>query len=175
LSDRPMSLAFLFVLMLLAPQDVRAQSSPILPQRNYEQTTPPRGTPATPEPPPIGSGSKPLPVTPGDQGAIPLPVTNTADMARTNNLFQTQQRSGITVLHVFMQTTNPATGNSRGLREVQTLRLDQLPVGQAQNILGIFGAQSSGDQQHINVTATSQQIEKLNSILFPYPQNVQQG
>ncbi|MBU6451396.1 MAG: hypothetical protein KGS72_06440 [Cyanobacteria bacterium REEB67] len=139
-------------------------------QTDYQ---PPTGTPyinplyqqGTPDPPPIGSGSTPPQVTPGDPGAVPNVPSGTADPTNGSN-FQVTEGQDRTIARMYMTETN-----GRGLRYVGTIRGDQLPDAALATIQGILGVNLiGGNQDSIDVTVTSGQLEQIQDALAPYPQ-----
>lgn len=117
-----------------------------------------------PQPPPVGDGSVPPPVTPGDQTGGTLPPTGTADNTPGTN-FATGNGMNRTVVYVYEQSN---TG--RGNRMVMTIRPDSLPADAQGTINGILGINMGGGQQVIQVNATADQIAQINAALAPYPE-----
>lgn len=115
-----------------------------------------------PEPPPIGDGSTPLPVTPGDAGGPPPAPSNAADPTPGHN-FPVGVGRDRTVVRVFHN-------DGRGQREVMTIRPDQLSNDELAQVEGILGVNMRSGEQTINANASDAQIEQLNEALAPYPQ-----
>lgn len=117
---------------------------------------------APPQPPPIGDGSTPAPVTPGDGGVVPPTSTGAADPTPGHS-FPTGVGRDRTTVRVF-------NNGSRGNREVQTIRPDQLSNDELSQIEGILGVNLRSGEQTIDVTASDAQIEQINEVMAPYPQ-----
>lgn len=85
------------------------------------------------QPPPVGDGDTPMPVTPGDtSGAVGVP-SGTADNTSGSN-FSTGTGHDRTIVRLYKQDTN-----GRGQRMVQTLRPDTLSDDALNQINGILG------------------------------------
>ncbi len=120
-----------------------------------------------PTPPPIGDGSTPSPVTPGDVGGAMSPPSGTAD-ASPGHSFPTgtgKDRSIVRVYH---------TG-ARGEKEVTTIRPDTLSNDAISQIEGILGVNMRSGEQQIEATASDAQMEQVNDALAPYPQATNSG
>jgi len=115
-----------------------------------------------PEPPPIGDGSVPAPVTPGDAGGAPPAPSNTADPTPGHNfpVGVGRDRTVIRVMH----------NDGRGQREVMTIRPDQLSNDELAQVEGILGVNARSGEQTITANASDAQIEQINEALAHYPQ-----
>jgi len=109
-----------------------------------------------------GDGSTPNGVTPGDNYNAQPATTGTADTGPGHNLpvGTGNDRTMVRVFHT----------NSRGEREVTTIRPDQLLDDELNRIEGILGINMRSGEALIETTATPQQLEQLNEVLAPYPQ-----
>ncbi|HMP51793.1 MAG TPA: hypothetical protein PKD05_09585 [Candidatus Melainabacteria bacterium] len=116
---------------------------------------------APPQPPPIGDGSSPAPVIPGDTGGVPAVSTGAADGTPGHN-FPVGVGRDRSVVRVF-------NNGARGQREVTTIRPDQLSNDELSQIEGILGVNLRSGEQTIDVTASNAQIEQINQVLAPYP------
>jgi hypothetical protein len=114
-----------------------------------------------PQPPPIGSGSMPEPVVPGDLGPALPPASDPTDQT-TGSIFPTTVGQDRTVVHVYVNG-----------RMVQTLRPDQFTDPQIQQINGILGINMLSGQQTIDVEASSSQIAQIQEVLMAWPQGYQ--
>jgi DNA-directed RNA polymerase subunit beta len=158
------------------------------PQVIQGQTSQPFAQPMTSSPPPLGSSgysTTPLPIIPGDRGQ-PLPpgsanTNDSADMTGGNlSTFPKGPANGRVTVHIYAQTygrsgNSPYGGSTqtmRGLREVQTLRWDQLTPGQQAKISALFPTinAASSSQQDVAVVASFSQIQQLQNALAPQPQ-----
>ncbi len=122
---------------------------------------------APPQPPPIGDGSSPAPVTPGDGGVVPPTPTGAADSSPGHS-FPTGVGRDRTTVRIF-------NNGSRGNREVQTIRPDQLSNDELSQIEGILGVNLRSGEQIIDVTASDAQIAQINEVMAPYPQAQNNG
>jgi hypothetical protein len=121
------------------------------------------------QPPPVGDGDTPMPVTPGDtSGAVGVP-SGTADNTSGSN-FSTGTGHDRTVVRLYKQDTN-----GRGQRMVQTLRPDTLSDDALNQINGILGINMLSGEQAIDVTVSDQQLEQINQAMASYPQTTNNG
>lgn len=109
-----------------------------------------------------GDGSTPNGVAPGEYSDAPPAATGTADQGPGHN-FPVGTGNDRTMVRVFHT-------NSRGEREVTTIRPDQLLDDELNRIEGILGINMRSGEALIETTATPQQLEQLNEVLAPYPQ-----
>ena len=140
----------------------------------FAQPLPPYQAPPEGAPPPIGDGSTPLQVEPGDVQAPPSVPSGTADSTPGHN-FPVGNGSDRTVVRIYRQRAGGATGQNRGEGMVQTIRPDQLSADQIGQINGILGINMLNGQQSQDVQASNDQIERIQNVLFPYPQAQDQG
>jgi len=120
------------------------------------------------QPPPIGSGDTPSPVTPGDTSGGSNVTSGQADPTPgTNNAVGTGHDR--TVVRIFEQTAG------RGSRMIQTLRPDTLSDEARTKIEGILGINMLSGEQAIDVTATKDQIAQIQDALAAYPQTTDNG
>lgn len=136
------------------PEDPTYNTYASLPSNNTDQLQN--------EAPPVGDGETPAPVTQGD-GFDANPVTTGSADNGPGHFFPTGTGHDRTMVRVFHT-------NSRGEREVTTIRPDQLLDDEVSRIEGILGINMRSGEQLIEVTATPQQLEQLNEVLAPYPQ-----
>lgn len=117
-----------------------------------------------PDPPPPGSGNNPLPVNPGDTGALMAPPTGQAD-----NTAGTSAPVGVgqsdPMVRIFVDNADKGTG----LRMVQTLRPNTLTAEQLGKIQGLLGVNLSSGEPIIDVTTSKDTMEQINQALAPYP------
>jgi hypothetical protein len=119
-----------------------------------------------PQPPPIGDGAVPAPVTPGDTNG-PSPVgSGTADPTAGTN-FSTGTGRDRTVVRLYRPSP---TG--RGDRMVQTIRPDQLSDQALGQINGILGINMLSGEQAIAVNVSDAQLEQIQQVIAAYPQTV---
>lgn len=140
----------------------------------FAQPLPPYQAPPEGAPPPIGDGSTPLQVEPGDVQAPPPVPTSASDPTPGHN-FPVGNGSDRTVVRIYRQRAGNAAGQSRGDGMVQTIRPDQLSADQISQINGILGINMLNGQQSQDVQASNDQIEQIQNVLFPYPQAQDQG
>lgn len=120
-----------------------------------------------PEPPPVGDGPTPAPVTPGDTNGPRNVPSGTSDPTPGHS-FPTgtgRDRSTVRVFH----------NGSRGERQVTTIRPDTLSNDAISQIEGILGVNMRSGEQTIEATATDAQMEQINEALAPYPQASNNG
>ena len=140
----------------------------------YAQPLPPYQAPPQGAPPPIGDGSTPLQVEPGDVQAPPSVPSGAAD-STPGHQFPVGNGSNRTMVRIYRQRAGGATGQSRGEGMVQTIRPDQLSADQISQINGILGINMLNGQESQDVQASNEQIEQVQNVLFPYPQAQDQG
>jgi hypothetical protein len=147
--------------------------SGILPLECFAQFAQPLGAPqesqfGEPLPPPIGDGSTPMPVNPGDNLAPMPPGSGQADQTGGTNFPNGVGRSR-TIVRVYRQTNGGPLGASRGQRQSQEIRPDQLSSEQIQKINGIFGINMLSGEQNLDVQASDSQIEQMQEVLYAWP------
>ncbi len=140
----------------------------------FAQPLPPYQAPPEGAPPPIGDGSVPLQVEPGDVQAPPSVPSGAADTTPGHN-FPVGNGSNRSVVRIYRQRAGGATGQNRGEGMVQTIRPDQLSADQISQINGILGINMLNGQESQDVQASNDQIEQVQNVLFPYPQAQDQG
>jgi hypothetical protein len=145
----------------------------VLPEPSYAQFAQPLGGPENsqfgePLPPPIGDGSNPMPVNPGDNLAPMAPPSGQADQTAGTN-FPNGIGKSRTIVRIYRQTNGGPLGASRGQRESQEIRPDQLSDAQIQKINGIFGINMLSGEKYIDVFATDAQIERMQEVLYAWP------
>lgn len=120
-----------------------------------------------PTPPPIGDGSSPMPVNPGDAGGNGPVPSGSADPTPGHS-FPTGTGKDRSIVRVYHQ-------GSRGEREVTTIRPDTLSNDAISQIEGILGVNMRSGEQQIEATASDAQMEQVNEALAPYPQATNSG
>lgn len=156
-------------LSMTAP--IAAQAQFAQPLNTLTDPTAPGQVPPNPAPPPPGDGPNALPVIAGDQNAPnTLPTGQAQQGAETP--FPTGVGTNRSIIRIFVDN-----GDGRGPRMVQTIRPDQLNATQAGQVQGILGVntQGNGSTGYTDVTLTTQQMQQLQNILFPYPQVQTEG
>lgn len=136
------------------PDDPTYNTYASLPSNNTDQQ---QADPLVP-----GDGSTANGVNPGDNFDAQPAATGTADQGPGHN-FPVGNGNDRTMVRVFHT-------NSRGEREVTTIRPDQLLDDELNRIEGILGINMRSGEALIETTATPQQLEQLNEVLAPYPQ-----
>lgn len=124
--------------------------------------------PAVPEPP--GDGPTPANLIPGDNSApTPPPTGNAQSNPANGSMFSTGTGTNRTIIHIYRQTNGGLLGQSRGTREVQTLRPDQMSSQQWGQVQSILGANLGSGEGNVEVTVSDSQLEQLNAVFAPYP------
>lgn len=138
-------------------------TTPRVPLIPGASSTPPYQQAPEGAPPPVGDGSTPREVTPGDTGAPVPPPPGAADMTN-GNIFPAGTGTSHTIIYIFNEGKQ-----GRGSRMVQTIRPDTLTPDQKSQIGGILGVNMDSSEAAVNVTASESQLEQIQNILFPYP------
>lgn len=165
--------AILLIIVSLAgfaPSALAQFAQPLPPPKDYaNQSATPAGQAAPQgQPPPIGDGPTPLPVTPGDAGAPQPPPSGQHDPS-TGNWFPNGSGQNRSITDIY------ADLDGRGTRMNQPLNQAALTPQQAGQVGGILGAGGGGGGGHSQAMSSNSQLEQLNQALYPSPNPVQQG
>lgn len=110
---------------------------------------------APPAPPPVGHGSTPAPVTPGDSGSAPPIHTGQHDPTPGHN-FPTGIGRDRTRVQIF-----------RNGKLVQTLRPDQLSSQQLSQMQGVLGTSLTTGEAVIDANVNEAQLAQIDNIMQP--------
>ncbi len=129
----------------------------------FTQYSPPYTAAPIGQPPAIGSGSGPAPVTAGDSNWQPAPSgTAQSDPVNGTN-FPTQSRDTQPKVNLLMAVPG------RGTLNVLTFSPSSLTSQQLGQVEGVIGGVSGGGAYQ-DVTVDEGQLKQMQDILYPYPQ-----
>jgi hypothetical protein len=156
-------------------------SQAIQPANQLVNCTPAGQAPAQGMPPPPGSGANaPLEIG-GDTGSPPPLTSGAADRTAGTRFPTAQNVQNATTVYVYVQTysgpngttpnglpgASPANPAYRGLRMAMTIRPNTLTQDQINSINTILGINMQNGQEIIPVTTTTNNVELINTILYP--------